>query len=121
MDSTQKLLEFAENIDINPLFDKIRSITGLSDLKFTHKIYERNGYVSIQFQSQDISDKIGFLKLIFSEINIEQFNSEVREKNENMFWWGTVDFRYKHPHGGSNGCTFLTFRYDERSGWEFDE
>ena len=119
---TEKMIDWAEKIPIEELFNEIRKVTGLNDLKFTHKIYERNNYVTIEFSSQDLVDKVGFLKVLFSSIVISQFNSEVKVKpdSENkLFYWGTADFRYNHTYGGSNGKTFMTFRYDDKSGWEF--
>ena len=118
---TEQLKEWAENIPIDDLFDEIRRRTGLSDLKFTHKVVERRGYIRIQFESQDLVDKVGFLKLLFKSIIISQFDSEVKyiEESNKLFWWGTADFSYSHPDGGSNGHTFLSFRYDDKGGWTF--
>ena len=121
MDNLEKMKEFAESIPMEELFDEIRHITALNDLKFTYKIIERNNYIFIEFKSQDIVDKVGFLKLIFSTLTIEQFNSEIRQKEEKFFYWGTVDFRYTHTKGGCNGYKFLDFMYDEIHGWKFED
>lgn len=125
MDIEQKI-EWAENIPMNGLWDELRRLTGLSDLKFTSKVIERNNSVRILFESQDLVDKVGFLKLMFASIQISQFNSEVtvkrdNEENEYCAYWGTASFSYDHPSGGSNGCTFLTFWYDDMHGWTFEQ
>lgn len=125
----EDLLEWAEQIPMEDLWTELRRITGLPELKFTYKVIERRGYVTIQFESQDLIDHVGFLKLMFKEIKIANFNSEVKYKlNENdnedkpiFYYWGTASFRYSHPSGGSNGCTFLLFKYDDRHGWYFEE
>lgn len=127
MNEIEKMKEWAENIPMEELFSEIRRLTGLPDLKFTTKVKELRGMVIIDFESQDLVDKVGFLNLIFKEIKIERFDSRVQIKqsdddNEDSggYWyWGTASFRYTHPGGGSNGCTFLTFQYDDRKGWEF--
>ena len=118
--------EWAEQIPMDELWAEIRHMTGLPDLKFSHTVADRNGSVRIYFESQDLVDKVGFLKLMFREIKIERFNSEVRRKNDDddretgeYFYWGTAAFSYTHPGGGSNCCTFLAFQYDDRKGWEF--
>lgn len=139
----ERILEFAEKVPMEDLFNEIRKVTGLSDLKFTSKVVERKESACIKFQSQDLVDKVGFLKLIFSTIVISEFNSEIRwksdlsiddqdnypsysdfckayESNGHFIFWGTVDFSYTHPDGGSNGSQFLSFMYDERKGWEFN-
>ena len=122
----EEMKEWAEKVPMEDLFSELRQITGLSDLKFTSRVVERNNSVRILFESQDIVDKVGFLKLMFKEIVISQFNSEVvyeAHKGEEPAYhlWGTASFRYTHPSGGSNGCTFLTFWYDDRKGWTFDQ
>ena len=127
MDKIEEMVKWAENIPMEDLFSEIRRISGLSDLKFTYKVVERNNSVRIYFESQDLIDKVGFLKLMFKEIVISQFNSEVTykayddEDEPTFHYWGTASFSYTHPSGGSNGCTFLTFWYDDRRGWTFDQ
>ena len=121
--SNENAKKFAESIDMTELFDHIKSITGLSDLKFNYKITtNRYDEPYITFESQDLVEKVGFLKLIFSSISISQFNSEIiySKESDEYYYWGTANFRYDHPSGGSNGCTFLRFRYIHGY-WEFDD
>ena len=126
----QRIAEYAEEIPFDELFDYIRKLTGLDDLQFTVKLMEdRYGNVYPKFKSQDIVDKVGFLKLMFSEIEISEFNSQISAREPEdyhdldytqdypLHYWCTVDFSYTHPGGGSNGCTFLTAWYD--GSWEF--
>lgn len=122
MDTDERLIEFAENIPYGRLFDKIREVTGLGDLMFEHEVatnYRGDPY--IEFSSQDITDRIGFLDLMIKSIYIGQFNSEVKINNKANapYWWGTVAFRYEHHPCGSNGHTFMTFWYDTFNGWTF--
>jgi len=122
----EQLLEWAENIPMEELYSELRRLTGLTDLKFTKKVRESRGTIIIDFESQDLVDQVGFLKLMFKEIRISNFNSEVYYKSIDgeeavPRYWGTACFRYTHPSGGSNGCTFLTFWYEDRKGWEFDQ
>ena len=123
----EELKEWAENIPLEDLWTELRRLTGLADLKFTSNIIERNSVVRINFKSQDLAEKVGFLKLMFSTIVIEQFNSEVfvkqtEDENKSIpMWWGTASFQYTHPSGGSNGVTFLTFWYNDRQGWKFEQ
>lgn len=117
----EKIKEWAEQVPMEELFTELRKLTGLTDLKFTHKVVESRGSVRILFESQDLVDKVGFLKLIFKEIVISQFNSEVVIREGEPMFWGTADFSYTHPDGGSNGKTFLTFWYNDHSGWRFEQ
>lgn len=119
----EKMMEFAESVPMDELFEYLRKITGLPDLKFTYKVEEnRMGEPIIRFSSQDLVDKVGFLKLMFSEIHIGEFNSQIAydKDNEQYYYWGTADFSYNHPSGGSNGCRFCSFWYKNGS-WTFDD
>lgn len=118
----EKYQKFVDSISFEELFNYIRNITGLKDLKFTITQKEdRFGYPRIEFKSQDLIEKVGFLKVIFSNIYICNFNSEIRYNSENdsFFYWCTVSIDYTHPGGGSNGKTFLTARY-KANNWTID-
>lgn len=115
-----KLFEFAEQIPMEELYAEIRKRTGLSDLKFNHRVADSRGAVRIYVESEDIVEKLPrFLTLMFSEMVLSTFNTEVVEKDGKIFWWGSISFRYHHPSGGSNGYNFLTFWYENNS-WTFE-
>lgn len=118
--------KFIDELPIEDLFAEIRKVTELSDLKFTYKVKEYyNGRLGIEFTSQDLADRVGFLKLLLKELYITQFSScfeyvyDVNEDNKELVWRGSAAFEYTHPGGGSNGHDFLSFRYDKRKGWQF--
>lgn len=116
----EKAQEFAESIPMDELFNELKRVTGIPDLKFTYKIGgSRTGMPHITFESQDLVDKVGFLKLIFADIRVSNFNSEIIYKNDQFMYWCTVDFHYNHPGGGSNGKTFYTARYVNNC-WQFE-
>ena len=119
----EEMKEWAEKVPMEDLFSELRRITGLSDLKFTSRVVERNDSVRILFESQDLVDKVGFLKLMFKEIVISQFTSDIfYDREEHVYeFLGTADFSYTHPSGGSNGCVFLSFWYNDRKGWNFNQ
>ena len=121
----EKAQKFIDELPIEDLFAEIRKVTELSDLKFTYKVKEYyNGRLGITFTSQDLADRVGFLKLLFKELYIIEFNSyieyvyNVNDDNKELVWWGSASFRYTHPGGGSNGHDFLRFRYAKRKGWQ---
>lgn len=117
--------KFIDELPIEDLFAEIRKVTGLSDLKFTYKVKEYyDGRLGIEFTSQDLADRVEFLKLLFKELYIRQFSSCVEyvdysnEEDKELIWWGAASFEYTHPGGGSNGHDFLSFRYTKRKGWQ---
>lgn len=118
-DTSSNELEFANSIPFDELFDKIKEVTGIDDLKFDLKINETERGVRVTFESQDLSDRVGFLKLIFKEIKISQFNSEVYEEKDGSYsYWCTVRFSYVHPDGGTNGKRFMVAQYRNNE-WQY--
>jgi hypothetical protein len=120
-DIDNELMSWAETIPMDELWDKIRDVTGMQDLDFDYEVYESRGYVRIRFKSQNLADRAGFLRVMFKDLYIEEFNSEVYYKKEDHqpAFWGSASFAYRHPDGGSNGYTFLRFWYDDTNGWQF--
>lgn len=121
--TTEQALEFAQTIPFEELFEEIRRVTGLQDLVFT-KEFRTNyrGDVIPEYSSQDITDKVGFLNLLFKTIKITQFSSQISydDRTASPYYWGTVDFSYTHHSGGSNGHTFMTVWYEPaKNGWTF--
>ena len=120
--SREEKFEFINRVSFNGLFEKIREVTGIEDLKFEYEIKTNyNGEPYPKYCSQDLVDRVGFLDLMFKHIYIKQFNSEVGYDNENKrpYYWGTVCFSYEHQPCGSNGSTFMTVWYDDVNGWTY--
>lgn len=119
--NTSEAMNFANSIPMGDLFEEIKRVTGINDLHMTYKITEnRDGKPVINFKSQDLSDRIGFLNLIFKEIVVSNFNSSIVYRNNNYIYWCTIEFRYTHPGGGQNGQCFYCARYSNNT-WEFGD
>lgn len=121
--SDDELLAFGESIPMDPLFDKLREVTGLPNLEFTYEVVKYSNGVGVTYESQDIAEYAGFLQLMFKTLKIESFNSSIfydEEENRGLCLWTTVSFRYKHQDGGSNGDNFMTAWYSETYGWDFE-
>lgn len=124
--NTEELKAWAEQVDLSPLWQEIRKVTGLDDLNFSYKIKETRSGLSLDFTSQNLAERTGFLKLMFKDLFITQFSSGIIWKSKTVdepyaSIWGSVDFTYNHPGGGSNGISFLRYWYSDKRGWEFDD
>lgn len=123
-DKYAKYKEFADSIDLTPLYDKIKQMAGISNIEFTSKVIERPGDVYIDIKSNDLIDSCGLFKLALRECYIETFNSGIvtSKDTNNTYWWGTMDLRYQSKQGGTNGVRFLRFSYNEEPNkWLFNE
>lgn len=119
-----RLREFAESIDLSPLYNKLKQMLGINDLSFTDKLVARPGNIYIDIKSNNIIDYCGVFKLALSECHVETFNSSIiiSEDTNEPYWWGTFDLRYAHKNGGTNGVKFLRFSYNEKPNeWLFRE
>lgn len=113
-------LEWIDTIPFDELFDEIRSLTNTSDLDFTTKVMNTGWDVYVRVTSQDLVDRVGFLKLMFKKLVIEG-DLVVRKKDSEFQMWGHFSFSYVHPDSGSNGYAFLSCSYDDNKGWTFKE
>lgn len=130
----QRIEQFAHEIPFDELFSYIEKVTGLQlqwNLKFRT---DRYGDLIPSFESNDVVDSAGWLKLIFKSLRIASFNSAIAEDRPHsmydrsdedrdarsypLYYWCTVAIDYDHHDGGSNGKTFLSAQY--RNGeWNF--
>ena len=116
----EEKFEFINGVSFEGLFQKIREVTGIDDLKFEYAVKKNyNGEPYPQYCSQDLADRVGFLGLMFKHIYIKQFNSSVGCDKNGTYYWGTVAFSYEHQPCGSNGSDFMTVWYDNVNGWTF--
>lgn len=118
----RRIKEFIKTLPYEELFDKIREVTGISDLKFTHKVKKNyDGEPYIAFRSQDVCEHIGILTLMIKSIYIGQGGTGFvfDPKTNGVYWWGVVDFWYTHHPNGHNGHSFMDFTYDSLAGWKF--
>lgn len=118
-DTNNELQEFAESVPMEELFDHIKELTGLHDLSFgVSREPDRRGRPRIQFDSQDLSDRVGFLKLLFKHLSIGSFGGEIRTRSGIPYYWVSVAFSYTHPSGGMNGYNFCDALYEDGQ-WTF--
>ena len=122
-DKEQELFAFGKSVPMEELFDKIREVTGLPELKFDYEIkkYPYGNGIGIKFQSQDIVDKAGFLDLMFKTLYIDTSNNQIfaDEQTGELTYWAVISFRYDLQSGGYNGSNFMRVWYSASNGWLF--
>ena len=125
--------ELVKALDMEPLFNWLREVTGL-DLKFeVQRIADKNrDEYRIDFTSQNIVQHSGIMQLNFTELYIDTFGNSVSSskpdyydkeeidytKDYNLYYWVSIHFSYKHIGGGSNG-TKLGSATCKNGEWEF--
>lgn len=120
--------EFADSIDPEPLFNKIREMVGDNSIQFKYEVQESRGDLYPRLKTDNIVDKCGIFQLAIKECYIGTFNTgisfEGTEGNKDLnkpYWWGTIDLSYSSHSGGSNGMEILRFQFSKDEGWNFHE
>lgn len=128
-------LKKPENLE--PLFDYIRNLIGMPDLKFTVEVnnYQNKDY--IEFESDDIHDNF-LIRNAWEEFKVSNFNSglytqkyedglggyhppketDVTKLAEVHYWW-SIHFSYRHWGGGTNGAEIADAWVDDKFNWTF--
>lgn len=128
----KRIEEYQKNLDLTPLFNWIKEVTGISDLKFNVEKTNRNKDYRIEFESDNIIDKCGVMKFAFNDVRINSFGNGVTttapnyydsekidyNKDYDLYYWVSLHFSYQLVEGGSNGCKFGRAMCKEGK-WEF--
>lgn len=121
---------------LEPLFDYIRKLIGMPDLKFTVEVnkYQNKNY--IEFKSEDIHDNF-LIRNAWEEFKVSNFNSglstqkyedgldkygpketDLTKPAEVHYWW-SIHFSYRHWGGGTNGAEIADAWVDDKFKWTF--
>lgn len=111
--------EFVREIDLKPFFDEIRKRMKINDISFKSEIkHDRFGAPYISFVSDNIADKCGVLSVIMKEVYINNFSSQVSDKEGKLSYYLTASFDWTFNDDGMNGHTLLRGYY-ENGYWTF--
>ena len=120
--------EFADSIDPEPLFNKIREMVGDDSIQFKYDIKEANGTLYPRLESDNVVDKCGIFQLAIKECYIGTFSTGISFEDtggnkdlDKPYWWGSIDLSYSSHSGGSNGMEILRFQFAKDGGWSFFE
>ena len=119
--------DFANSVDPEPLYNKIREMVGDKSIQFKSEVREGREGAYIKVSSDNIVDKCGIFQLAIKECYIGTFSTGIvvkdEEKGGNPYWWGSIDLSYSSHSGGSNGMEILRFNYNRNNDgkWEFAE
>ena len=137
----ERAAKFFEEIkkpeNLEPLFNYIRNLIGMPDLKFTVEVnnYQNKNY--IEFESDDIHDNF-LIRNAWEEFKVSNFNSglytqkyedglggyhppketDVTKLAEVHYWW-SIHFSYRHWGGGTNGAEIADAWVDDKFNWTF--
>lgn len=106
---------------IDDLFEAIRALTKMSELKFLPEITEdRWGKKRIEFESDDLTETDHLISLAWKRFRIATFNSNsvIDKKTGKPRYWLTVEYHYENYSGGTNG-TEIGYAEFQDGKWSF--
>lgn len=120
----EALTEFSKAIPDDEMYDIAKQVSGIDNLRFTKELaISRNGEPYIKHSSNDIKDSTGPFSAALKNARLEEFNSSlyIDSKTNEPIYWGSLDIRYEHKDGGSNGMKLLDYKYTPSKGWEITD
>ncbi|WP_299994548.1 hypothetical protein [uncultured Clostridium sp.] len=126
----KRKLELLRTLDLEPLFNWLRAVTGIVELEFEVEKDEKD--FEIEFKSQNIVEYSGIMQLNFTGLYIEDFGSGINStkpryydneeidytKDYDIYYWASIHFNYEHIDGGTNGAKLGSAIY-KNGKWEF--
>jgi hypothetical protein len=118
--------KFVNSIDFTPLTEMIRDHMDIPNLEINYWLEQRGHNFWIAFRSNELIEYATVMKSICRSIRVEEMGSSIKledeyDENSPLNIWISIDLRYDHVGGGSNGHTIAYARYNElRKKWEFD-
>ncbi|MCL2235453.1 MAG: hypothetical protein FWB98_03300 [Defluviitaleaceae bacterium] len=120
-ENNEALVAFAQTIDFAELFNHTKAHTKVECEFHQPEITTTRGNVHIGFMSHDIAAQTGAFAAILERCYLGSFSNYVFKDKETgeLGYWVTVNIRYEHKDGGSNGMDVVTGWYKESTGWIF--
>lgn len=117
------LKQFNKTIPYNEMFDVAKQLSGSKNIEFGEpEVVVKNGEVYTKYKSNDIKGDAGIFSSVLKNVNLEEFNSQLYiDKNGEFTYWGSMDLRYEHNSGGTNGMKLLDYKYNTKTGWDITD
>jgi hypothetical protein len=114
------LTHFNKTIPYDEMFDVAKQISGSKNIEFGKpEVVVKNGEVYTKYSSNDIKQDAGIFGSVLKNVKLEEFNSQLYiDKNGEFAYWGSMDLRYEHNDGGTNGMKLIDYRYNNKTGWD---
>lgn len=109
---SQSIEEFWKSVDFAPLQNAVSKAIGLSvKLSFDYT-QRKDEYFKVFVKSPELVAKAGIFQSVVKSVRVEQFNSEMKQRNGYWYIWLVVVLAYEHHGGGTNGSEILDGRYN---------
>ena len=118
------LTEFHKTIPYDEMFEAGKQVSGSKSAVFGEpELVNKNGSFYVHYSSNDIKADAGVFSSVLKGARLENFNSElyIDKQTGELTYWGSMDIRYQHNDGGSNGMKIMDYRYKQSTGWDITD
>lgn len=119
----EALTTFSKTVPFEDVYEIAKVASGSKNVKFDEvKIQTKNNSVYADIVSNDIKQDAGIFGSALKSVRLESFNSNfVMGEDGDPYYWGSLDLRYQHNDGGTNGMSLLNYKYTRDKGWDITD
>lgn len=112
-----EVADWFNSIDFQPLFDKCNKLIGKTltyDVELKTNRAGQPEYFEIESR-ENLAKMFPVLAAAWSEFKVGTFNARIvlEDNTGDIYLWGSMDYRYEHNEGGSNGAHLFYFNYKD--------
>lgn len=112
-----EITDWFNAIDFKPLFDKCNKLAGKTltyDVSLKTNRAGEPEYFEIE-SKENLATMFPILAAAWDEFKIGTFNARItlEDNTGDIYLWGSMDYKYHHNDGGSNGAHLFYFNYKD--------
>lgn len=112
-----EVADWFNSIDFTPVFEKCNRLVGKRltyDVKLETNRAGQPEYFEIESR-ENLATMFPVLAAAWREFKVGTFNARItlEDNTGDIYLWGSMDYRYEHNEGGSNGAHLFYFNYKD--------
>ena len=118
------LTEFNKTIPYDEMFNAAKEISGSKNITFEEPklVKGSSGSLYTTYRSNDIKQDTGVFSSVLKGARLENFNTSLSiSEDGELSYWGTMELRYQHNGGGTNGMEIMSYTYKSKTGWDITD
>ena len=118
------LTEFNKTIPYDEMFNAAKEISGSKNITFEEPklVKGSSGSLYTTYRSNDIKQDTGVFSSVLKGARLENFNTSLSiSEDGELSYWGTMELKYQHNRGGTNGMEIMSYTYKSKTGWDITD
>ena len=118
------LTEFNKTIPYDEMFNVAKEISGSKNITFEEAklVKGSSGGLYAGCRWGDVEQDTGVFSSVLKGARLENFNTSLSiSEDGELSYWGTMELRYQHNRGGTNGMEIMSYTYKSKTGWDITD